>query len=36
MFKAFIEEVGRAMPLVMLGAALAAVGEGIGRAVGWW
>lgn len=36
MFKAFLDEVARAAPLLMLGATLAAVGEGIGRAVGWW
>lgn len=35
MFKAFLEEAARALPWVMLGMALAAVGEGIGRAVGW-
>ena len=36
MFKAFIEEVGRALPWMMLGATLAALAEGIGRAAGWW
>ena len=35
MLKAFIKEVGRAVPWVLLGMALAAVGEAIGRAVGW-
>lgn len=35
MLKAFIEEVARALPWMMLGATLAAVGEAIGRAVGW-
>ena len=35
MFKAFLEEVARAAPWVMLGMALAGVGEGIGRAAGW-
>ena len=36
MFKAFIEVVGRALPWMMLGATLAALAEGIGRAAGWW
>lgn len=35
MLKAFIEEVARALPWMMLGATLAAVGEAICRAVGW-
>lgn len=35
MLKAFIKEVGRAVAWVLLGMALAAVGEAIGRAVGW-
>lgn len=35
MLKAFIEEVARALPWMMLGAVLASVGEAIGRAVGW-
>jgi len=30
-----MEEVRRALPWVMLGATLAAVAEGIGRAAGW-
>lgn len=34
MLKAFIEEVARALPWMMLGATLAAVGEAICRAVG--
>lgn len=36
MFKAFLEEAARAVPWMMLGMALAAVGEAIGRAAGWW
>ena len=35
MLKAFIEEVARALPWMMLGAVLAALAEGIGRAAGW-
>ena len=35
MFKAFLEEAARAVPWMMLGATLAAVGEAVGRAVGW-
>ena len=35
MLKSFLQEVARAAPWVMLGAVLAAVGEAIGRAVGW-
>jgi len=35
MLKSFLQEVVRAAPWMMLGATLAAVGEGIGRAVGW-
>lgn len=35
MLKSFLQEVARAVPWVLLGMALAAVGEAIGRAVGW-
>ncbi len=36
MLKSFLDEVARAAPSVMLGMVLAAVGEAIGRAAGWW
>ena len=36
MLKSFLQEVARAAPWVLLGMALAAVGEAIGRAAGWW
>jgi len=36
MLKSFIEEAARAVPWMMLGATLAALAEGIGRAAGWW
>lgn len=35
MLKAFIEELARAAPWVILGMVLAGVAEAIGRAAGW-
>ena len=35
MLKSFLQEVVRAVPWMMFGAVLAAVGEAVGRAAGW-